>query len=149
MKAAYDKGAKDLDPLEEGESVRLRPTSMGSKVWVKARVLQRRDQRSYVVQQGYTLLRRNGVDLRRAHHATGSPNTIPAPESPQPNATRPMDDDTQTRSRNVSPQPPPLPDVPPPPSPDNLAAPETAQPVRRSRTGRLLKGPSYLREYEC
>ena len=32
MKAAYDKGAKDLDPLEEGESVRLRPTSMGSKV---------------------------------------------------------------------------------------------------------------------
>ena len=56
MKAAYDKGAKDLDPLEEGESVRLRPTSMGSKVWVKARVLQRLDQRSYMVQQGDTLL---------------------------------------------------------------------------------------------
>ena len=45
----YDKAAHDLQPLEEGNVVRMKPFKIGDKVWKKAQVTQRLDERSYQV----------------------------------------------------------------------------------------------------
>lgn len=46
----YNKRARDLSPLEEGSVVRMRPFTFGKKVWEKAMVTKRLDERSYEVE---------------------------------------------------------------------------------------------------
>ena len=46
----YNRTAKDLPKLEEGEMVRMKPFRMGKKTWVKAMVTTRLDERSYIVE---------------------------------------------------------------------------------------------------
>ena len=43
----FNKGSKDLEPLNEGDTVRIKPTVMGEKTWKKGTVLERLDERSY------------------------------------------------------------------------------------------------------
>ena len=49
-KAVYDQHTKELKPLQDGDVVRLRPVTLGQKVWRRAQVTQRLDERSYMVQ---------------------------------------------------------------------------------------------------
>ncbi|KXJ18896.1 putative RNA-directed DNA polymerase from transposon X-element [Exaiptasia diaphana] len=42
----YNKGARDLKPLEEGDEVRMRPFRLGKKDWEKTIVVKRHDERS-------------------------------------------------------------------------------------------------------
>ena len=61
----YNKSAKDLPPLEEGDTVRMQPLVQGKKGWEKAIVSRRLDQRSYVVETPSGIYRRNRVHLRK------------------------------------------------------------------------------------
>lgn len=55
----YNKGAKDLPGLEEGDIVRVKPYKVGDSVWQKAVVKRRLDDRSYHIE------REDGIQLRR------------------------------------------------------------------------------------
>ena len=46
----YNKTAKDLPILHEGDTVRMRPFQLGEKKWGKAIVNKRLDERSYEVE---------------------------------------------------------------------------------------------------
>ena len=61
----YNKTAKDLAVLEEGDVVRMKPFRHGQKEWEKAVVQRRLDERSYEVDTPEGTYRRNRVHLRR------------------------------------------------------------------------------------
>ena len=62
----YDRNARELLPLRNGETVRMKPFTRGDKSWKKATVKVRLDDRSYIVEnQDGTSLRRNRVLLRK------------------------------------------------------------------------------------
>ena len=66
QKYYYDRISKDLPALKAGETVRIRPGA-GSKVWRPAVVVgQHQNPRSYLVNTGTQILRRNRVAIRRA-----------------------------------------------------------------------------------
>ena len=46
----YNKRAQELSPLEEGAAVRMRPFTLGKKVWEKVMVTKCLDERSYEVE---------------------------------------------------------------------------------------------------
>ena len=58
----FNRGAKDLPALEEGQMVRLKPYKLGDREWKKATVNKRLDERSYevVTVEGQTLRRNRG-----------------------------------------------------------------------------------------
>ena len=60
----YNKGARDLSPLEEDAVVRMRPFRLGQQVWEQATVTKRHDERSYEVETEKGTYRRNRADLR-------------------------------------------------------------------------------------
>eukprot|EP00794_Sanderia_malayensis_P016489 gene16489-18129_t len=80
---SYNKQAKDLHPLNENDSVRVRPVSLRDKIWVKAKVLQRLDERSYLLNDDKRVFRRNRVDLRKVPNKDDSKEKedIPVTES--------------------------------------------------------------------
>ena len=61
----YNKTAKDLKPLEEGDVIRMKPFQLGDKEWKKAIVIKRLDDRSYDIETKQGVLRRNREDLRK------------------------------------------------------------------------------------
>lgn len=65
----YNKGSKDLDPLCEGDTVRIKPTVMNKKTWEKGTVLERLDERSYNVSCDSGVIRRNRVHLRKSNES--------------------------------------------------------------------------------
>ena len=61
----YDRDARELSPLGIGDSVRIKPFTLGDKSWKKGSVIARLDYRSYVVESNEgTQLRRNRVHLK-------------------------------------------------------------------------------------
>ena len=60
----YDKNAKELEPLVEGQIVRMRPMTTNNEHWRKAVVKRRYDERSYEIESDGMTYRRNRVDLR-------------------------------------------------------------------------------------
>jgi len=68
----YDRKAKDLPELEEGDTVRLKPFVKGEREWRSGTVARRLDERSYeVTTHEGTSYRRNRAHLRK----TGEPPT--------------------------------------------------------------------------
>ena len=65
----YNRGARDLDPLEKGDSVRVKPWQFGKKEWQKGVVKKRLDERSYEVELPKGVLRRNRIHLRRTYES--------------------------------------------------------------------------------
>ena len=61
----YNKGTRDLSPLEEGDVVRVKPFRLGQKEWGKATVAKRHEERSYEVESANGTYRRNRVDLKQ------------------------------------------------------------------------------------
>ena len=64
----YNAHAKDLPPLHEGDTVRLKPFQLGQKEWKKGAVVERLDERSYEIEtaDGSTY-RRNRIHLRKTN----------------------------------------------------------------------------------
>ena len=87
----FDKHAKDFTPLEEGDTVRLKPFTAGDKRWSKATVTRRLDDRSYEVEANGTAHRRNRVHLKKtSKHIPPAPlaTLAPAPVVTQPQCPR-------------------------------------------------------------
>ncbi|XP_064629246.1 uncharacterized protein K02A2.6-like [Lineus longissimus] len=61
----YDRNAKDLTPLHPGDTVRLQPMRKGEKSWKRAKVTKQLKDRSYEVDTGDRILRRNRVHLKK------------------------------------------------------------------------------------
>ena len=62
----YDRGARHLSPLKDGEAVRLQPTQIGTKIWKKGKVLRKVGIRSYEVQCNGNIYTRNRKFLKRS-----------------------------------------------------------------------------------
>ena len=88
----YDKQARDLPPLEEGDVVRMRPFTLNGKTWEKASVSKRLDERSYQVETEDATYTRNRVDLRKIQGANQEEITRhevnPRNDCPEPQAAR-------------------------------------------------------------
>ena len=113
MKHYYDKKAKDLKPLGEGDTVVMKPMILGRKEWKRGTVV-RGAGRSYDVEtQDGSVLRRNRVHLKKVPE--------PVPVSNPPTST-PATQETQTQNPIQTPtvQPTPTSEV-------------------RTRSGRLVK----------
>ena len=81
---SFNKHTKDLDPSEENDSVRVRPVSLRDKIWVKAKALQRLDERSYLLKRNKRVFRQNRVDFRNVPNKDDSETqekNIPVTES--------------------------------------------------------------------
>ena len=63
----YNKTAKDLPVLHEGDTVRMKPFQLGEKKWGKAVVNRRLDERSYEVETNSGTYRRNRILLRKSN----------------------------------------------------------------------------------
>ena len=83
----YDRGARDLDPLEKVDPVRVKPWHVGKKEWQKGVVKKRLDERSYEVELPQGVLRRNRVHLRRTNE---SAPTAPDTQDDQCNEPQPQ-----------------------------------------------------------
>ena len=64
-KQGYDKTAKDLKPLDEGDTVMMKPYRLGDKKWQKGVFRAKLDERSYRVDTGDGVYHRNRVQLRK------------------------------------------------------------------------------------
>ena len=81
MKHYFDRKAKDLKPLGEGDAVVMKPMKLGQKEWKRGTVV-RGEGRSYDVEtQEGTVLQRNRVHLKKV------PDHTPAPDPPTPTQT--------------------------------------------------------------
>jgi hypothetical protein len=73
QKHYYDRGAKELPPLQEGEDVLIKNRG----TWEKAIVEYKHSSpRSYVVNSGNQYYRRNRVDLRQSHNPPQDPDHL-------------------------------------------------------------------------
>ena len=61
----YNRRAKDLPVLKEGDRVRLKPFRLGQKGWNKGTVVVRLDERSYDIETPDGMYRRNRVHIRK------------------------------------------------------------------------------------
>lgn len=116
MKELYDKGAKPLNPLEEGDVVRMKPFKLTDKTWSKAVISKRLDERSYLVEtDDGSEYRRNRQDLRSSNEDQTPQITTPNPEpileqileaiDPIPTQSNPTESATNSsQSQNVSPR---------------------------------------------
>ena len=123
----YNRSAKDLPPLEEGDTVRKKPFQLGKKTWKKATVVEHLDERSYKLEapDGDTY-RRNRFHLRKTTEKAVTPEpTITESASPVPDTTAPA----TTPQKSVN----------PPTTPKELT---TASRLQRSR-----KQPAYLKDH--
>ena len=99
----YDKGSKDLDPLSEGDIVRIKPTVMGKKVWEKGTVLECLDERSYNVLCDNGVIRRNRVHLRKSEESkNNNDNNFATPISEHDDILYKYDENSAINSSNGS-----------------------------------------------
>ena len=131
----YNRGAVDLDPLEDEDVVRIKPFRLGRKEWEKGVVRRRLDERSYEVETSHGTLRRNRVQLRKTDEV--------APDIEQ-NLTM-VDpghlEDQASSSKEMIGKEARAEVVCSPAAEDNTGV----RPLRRS--GRTRKQPSYLQDY--
>ena len=65
-KLQFHTHSRALDPLQPGDSVVLEQISLGQKVWTRAQITQRLDEKSYIAQpEKGSLVRQNRVDLKK------------------------------------------------------------------------------------
>ncbi|KXJ17262.1 hypothetical protein AC249_AIPGENE8700 [Exaiptasia diaphana] len=69
----YDRKARELTPLHVGDTVRMKPFTLGDKSWKKGLVTARIDDRSYMVEnQDGRPMRRNRVHLRKSNESSAA-----------------------------------------------------------------------------
>ena len=165
----FDKNAKDLKPLEEGDVVRMKPLVQGQKAWRKALVNRRLDERSYVVETTTGVYRRNRVDLKKTQEPpppvvpmtqkNNEPKTkqktlnIPIrnqqettnkrPESPEKKLT----ETSRNNQDQVQRQGPELQDQVQRQAPELPNQSQRQEPELSTKSGRRIRRPSYLKDY--
>lgn len=80
----YNKGARQLQTLEEGDTVRLQPFKLGCKEWERGVVTKRLDERSYEVETSLGTLRRNRVHLTKTAESTPTSESKPSEHPAKP-----------------------------------------------------------------
>ena len=163
----YDQTAKELKPLIEGQTVRMKPFALGDRVWKKGQITKRLDERSYeVLARDGNLLRRNRVHLKptQEQSLTQHHNELTKQSIEQQTNVTPMN----LQDRKESPVKPETPRIargtqkkeetlrktldmaiaeePEPITPRKIAT-QPEHDVRRSRSGRILRQPSHLKNY--
>lgn len=98
----YNRTAKDLPILEEGDIVRMKPFRPGQKAWEKAVVQRRLDERSYEVDTPAGTYRRNRVHLRRTHEDATNPQTQEPATETTPEPSEPADQSPEMSDATVT-----------------------------------------------
>ncbi len=132
----YNRGSKELDPLKNGDIVRLQPIKLGEKKWKIGRIVRKVGIRSYEVEcQGYKYVRNRRflrkVAITETDEEDGDDelNTNP-PE-------KDLSEETVTPTNANREQPPQVSD-----QPTNEGIPRTPQPSTKTRSGRTVKEPA-------
>lgn len=154
----YNRGAKVLQPLQEGDVVRVRPLNRRSK-WFKAQVDQHIDVRSYNVRtEDGRLYRRNRSHLYKVperyqpnHDEELVLTKLSTPEHPEGACQLPSASPV-LRLPSVSPTPrmPHVSDVQPPTNglPTDAQPGEVTDPAPvTTRSGRIVRKPAYLKDF--
>ena len=135
----YNRNAKDLPPLERGDTVRLKPLKNAKEQWKKATVQEEVNVRYYsVLTEDGSILRRN----RRHLEATKD-------QPIQPQTDQMLEKSNTETSSHSSPQKPSSPQTPVKLPAAELAP--TSQPTgeKQTRSGRVVKSPLYLKDCAC
>ncbi|XP_014664331.1 PREDICTED: uncharacterized protein K02A2.6-like [Priapulus caudatus] len=85
----FDRHAKELPELVQGDVVRMKPFRPGEDRWKKGRVLRRLDERSFEVDVDGAVYRRNREHLRASKE---SPDSERSPVGPRPEGSNPTTD---------------------------------------------------------
>jgi transposase InsO family protein len=162
----YNRNAKELEPLNEGDIVRMQPFHP-KEPWKKAVVTKRLDERSYEVETNDRSYRRNRVHLKASKEKQdmNPSKTQPVPETIMNDAHEPRLDETPEPKVNATPEtsrnlsPPTFPTTTEPvaaevrlddpiqeklPSQKTSTTAKAATPVKapiRTRYGRVIKAP--------
>lgn len=139
-KSFYDRTARDLPELEVGEAIRMKPLP-GDHTgrWRQGMCLQKVAPRSYLVDVGGSLYRRNRVDLRIAEQ-TSNQDSAPCTHLDEPDHSpdlRAWGAELRHEQTEVEAQPPPS-------SPAHSPNATPARAHTYSRVGRLCKPPDRL-----
>ncbi len=141
----YNKSAKDLEILEEGDTIRLKPFRIGKKEWEKGVVLKWLDEISYEIETRSGTFRRDRIDLRKTpeipHEPLQTPNEI-------------EEDDNTPPSAPSAPSAPSTPSTPSAPSPVRQSSDAVSElqpgwqgPGQLRRSAWTIVRPSYLEDY--
>ena len=140
----YNRSSRDLAALEEGDIVRMKPLIQGQRVWKKALVNKRFDERSYEIETPEATYRRNRVHLRKTNEL-GNPAALPMNNENPGTATHGMAiqqaPDVGKRATTPPPSPPRTPQNTPTPRADMNKSPV------KTRSGRVSKPLPFLSDY--
>ncbi|XP_067665793.1 uncharacterized protein [Haliotis asinina] len=138
----YDRHAKDLEPLG-GDVVKMKPFSVSSKVWQKGVISKRLDERSYDVETGRGVVRRNRQHVRKTPERT-----------PDRQATGffkpPSETDSAVNAAVSQPTPTPVSAQTPVPATPKLSKTEQAPSTpctMTTRSGRTLRAPKKFNDF--
>lgn len=130
----YNRSAKDLPSLSEGDVVRMKPFKLGDNSWRKAKVTARLDERSYTVEtDNGAVYRRNRQHLRK----TSEPPVEPTITAPEPDMAS-TDEQATTTAASTPDQS----NAPHEPHPEEVTVPEQCR-----RSERVRRSPAYLKDY--
>ena len=140
MKFYYDRTSKPLKPLEEGDVIRMKPFNMRNKTWKKAKVTERLDDRSYLVETDYGMYRRNRQDLKSSNETTSpttqapqmAPLPMQVPEPKLPTPQKPSVSKASPRKQTIH---------------TNMPKQSSPEP-HKTRSGRVSKPPKYLSDFD-
>ena len=127
----YNRGARDLDPLEKGAAVRVQPWQVEKKEWQKGVVKNHLIEGSYEVELPQGVFRRNRIHLRKTNEPAAPTNDTQPEQCNEPQPQEPVEPVTETNelpSQSVVEVPT---EVPPPATPVKGPEPRRSQHVRR------------------
>ena len=141
----YNRNARDLPPLKTGDSVRIQPTSNPKAPWKKATVQEQVNMRSYkVLTEDGSALRRNRRHLKATTKESHTPTTQMPKQTELPSPSKHIEQETNASGHSSS-------EVAKPQEPA-IEQPATdlasqASKGNQTRSGRITKPPSYLKDF--
>jgi len=135
----YNKGARDLDPLEKGNAVRVQPWQVGKKEWQKGIVKNRLSERSYEIELPQGVLHRNIIFLRKTNEPLATTNVTQPGQCNKQQPQEPAEPVTETNELLSQSAVEMLTEVP-------ATVPATPEKAPR-RSQRVRRAPKYLEDY--
>ena len=133
----YNRGARDLDPLERGDVVGVQPWQAGKKEWQKGVVKNRLSERSYEVELPQGVLRRNRIHLRKINEPAAMTNPTQPEQCNEPQCDKPQPQEpVETEASEL-----------PVEVPDEVPLPATPQAPEPRRSQRVRRVPKHLKDY--